>query len=249
MTIADLDKIKNLLKTTTAYKISKATGIGETTISRWTTGKTPLEKMSFANAIKLTQYAEEREGKIMNAKELLEQIKNNKVQYAIVDDKGATYCNSDTDNIMDIYGLDDEDGHFYGVYGDAVDGQIDSRNASDEIILQAIEFMLTLGKAVRRSDLNFSDFKRTYYYASDNGVFKVKMPKRVNEKYQEWLEKHNENLVGAIVEHTAFGKGKITKAENIDDAELATIYIDFENKGNKRLALASLIENNLLKFL
>ena len=109
--------------------------------------------------------------------------------------------------------------------------------------------MLALGKAVRRSDLNFSDFKRTYYYASDDGVFEVKMSKRVNEKYQEWLEKHNENLVGAIVEHATFGKGKITKIENIDDAELATIYVDFENKGNKRLALAALIENNLLKFL
>lgn len=250
MTIADLNKIKKLLETTTAYKISKATGIGETTISRWTTGKTPLEKMSFKNAIKLTQYANEREGKIMNAKELLEQIKNNEVQYAIVDDKGAAYCNSDTDNIMDIYGLtDEENGHFYGVYGDAVDSQIDSRNASDEIILQAIEFMLTLGKAVRRSDLNFSDFKRTYYYGSDNAVFEVKMSKRVNKEYQEWLEKHNENLVGAIVEHTAFGKGKITKVENIDDAELATIYVDFENKGNKRLALAALIENDLIKVL
>jgi hypothetical protein len=186
----------------------------------------------------------------MNAKELLEEIKNNEVQYAIVDDKGAVYCNHETDNIMDIYGLsDEENGHFYGVYGDAVDGQIDSRNASDEVILQAIEFMLALGKAVRRSDLNFSDFKRTYYYASDDGVFEVKMSKRVNEKYQEWLEKHNENLVGAIVEHATFGKGKITKIENIDDAELATIYVDFENKGNKRLALAALIENNLLKFL
>ncbi|KFN88914.1 hypothetical protein H702_00420 [Streptococcus equinus JB1] len=183
----------------------------------------------------------------MKATELLEEIKNNEVQYAIVDNKGAVYCNRDTDNIMDIYGFAGEDGHFYGVYGDAVDGQIDSRNASDEVILQAIEFMLTLGKAVRRSDLNLADFKRTYYYASDNGVFEVKMSKRVNEEYQEWLEKHNENLVGAIVEHTTFGKGKITEVENIDDAELATIYVDFENKGNKRLALASLIENNLLE--
>lgn len=186
----------------------------------------------------------------MNAKELLEKIKNNKVQYAIVDDKGAAYCNSGTDNIMDIYGLtDEENGHFCGVYSDAVDGQIDSRNASDEVILQAIEFMLTLGKAVKRSELNFSDFKRTYYYASDNCAFEAKMQKSVNEKYQEWLKKHNKNLVGAIIEHTAFGKGKITEVENIDDAELATIYVDFENKGNKRLALASLIENNLLKFL
>lgn len=100
----------------------------------------------------------------MKATELLEEIKNNEVQYAIVDDKGAVYCNRDTDNIMDIYGFDDEEnGHFYGVYGDAVGGQIDSREISDEKILKAIEFMLALGKGVRRSELNFADLKRTYY--------------------------------------------------------------------------------------
>lgn len=248
MTIADLDKIKKLLETTTAYRISKATGIGETTISRWTTGKTPLEKMSFENAIKLTQYANEREGKIMNAKEILEQIKNNEVQYAIVNDKGDVYCNRDTNNIMDIYGFDDEkEGHFYGVYGDAVDGQIDSRNASDEVILQAIEFMLTLGKAVRRSDLNFSDFKRTYYQRKL--IQEARRQRQANQKCQEWLKNHKELVPETIIEHKNFGKGKIIKVENLDKIELATIYVDFENKGNKRLALASLIENNLLKFL
>ena len=59
MTKADLDKIQELLKTVTAYKISKATGIGSTTISRWVTGKTSIEKMSLENAIKLTNFAEE----------------------------------------------------------------------------------------------------------------------------------------------------------------------------------------------
>ena len=59
MTKADLDKIQELLKTVTAYKISKATGIGSTTISRWITGKTSIEKMSLENAIKLTNFAEE----------------------------------------------------------------------------------------------------------------------------------------------------------------------------------------------
>ena len=248
MTIADLDKIKKLLETTTAYRISKATGIGETTISRWTTGKTPLEKMSFENDIKLTQYANEREGKIMNAKEILEQTKNNEVQYAIVNDKGDVYCNRDTNNIMDIYGLtDEENGHFYGVYGDAVGGQIDSRNASDEVILQAIEFMLTLGKAVRRSDLNFSDFKRTYYQGKL--IQEARRQRQANQKCQEWLKNHKELVPETIIEHKNFGKGKIIKVENLDKIELATIYVDFENKGNKRLALASLIENNLLKFL
>lgn len=248
MTIADLDKIKKLLETTTAYRISKATGIGETTISRWTTGKTPLEKMSFENAIKLTQYANEREGKIMNATELLEQIKNNEVQYAIVDDKGAVYCNRDTNNIMDIYGFDDEEvGHFYGVYGDAVGGQIDSREISDEKILKAIEFMLTLGKAVRRSELNFVDLKRTYY--RNKLIQEAKEQRQLSKKCQEWLENHKDLVPETIIEHKNLGKGKIIKVENLDKIELATIYVDFENKGNKRLALAALIENDLIKVL
>ena len=65
MNKADLSKIQKLLKisktTVTAYKISKATGIGDTTISRWVTGKTPIKKMSLENAIKLTNFAEELE--------------------------------------------------------------------------------------------------------------------------------------------------------------------------------------------
>lgn len=55
--IADLKMIESVLKNVTAYKISKETGIGNTTISRWVTGKTPLTKMSLENAIKLTDYA------------------------------------------------------------------------------------------------------------------------------------------------------------------------------------------------
>lgn len=56
MNKADLNKIEELLSQTTAYRISKDTGIGETTISRWVTGKTPLKKMSLEHAIKLTNY-------------------------------------------------------------------------------------------------------------------------------------------------------------------------------------------------
>ena len=59
MSKADFNKIQKLLKTVTAYRISKATGISDTTISRWVTGKTPIGKMSLENAIKLTNYAEE----------------------------------------------------------------------------------------------------------------------------------------------------------------------------------------------
>ena len=72
--------------------------------------KTPIEKMSLENAIKLTNYAEELE--MENAKQLLEAIKNNDVAYAIVNEDGEVYCNLGTSNIMDIYGHDGEDGHF-----------------------------------------------------------------------------------------------------------------------------------------
>ena len=100
-----------------------------------------------------------------NAKQLLEEIKKNEVSFAIVSEDGKVYCNKETGNIMDIYGYDGEDGHFYGVYGDAVDGQIDSRNVSDDIILKAIELMLNLGKPVKRSELpNDYDFKRTFFF-------------------------------------------------------------------------------------
>ena len=122
MSKADFNKIQKLLKTVTAYRISKATGIGDTTISRWVTGKTPNED-------------------------------------------GKVYCNSETINIMDIYCYDGEDGHFYGVYGDAVGGQIDSRNVSDDVILKAIKLMLGLGEPVKRSELpTDSDFKGTFFF-------------------------------------------------------------------------------------
>lgn len=101
----------------------------------------------------------------MKATELLEQIKNNEVQYAIVNDKGAVFCDEETGNIMDIYGYsDDENDHFYGVYSEIL-GQVDSRGADDERILKSIELMLSLGEVVKRSELPADkDFKRTYYF-------------------------------------------------------------------------------------
>ena len=71
MSKADFNKIQKLLQTVTAYRISKATGIGDTTISRWVTGKTPIGKMSLENAIKLTNYAEELD--MENEKQILEE--------------------------------------------------------------------------------------------------------------------------------------------------------------------------------
>lgn len=99
------------------------------------------------------------------AKQLLEEIKNKDVAYAIMNENGEVYCNKETNNIMDVYGHDDENGHFYGVYGDVVGGQVDSRNVSDEAILKAIELMLNLGKPVKRSELPAdTDFKRTFFF-------------------------------------------------------------------------------------
>ena len=245
MSKADFNKIQKLLKTVTAYRISKATGIGDTTISRWVTGKTPIEKMSLENAIKLTNYVEELE--MENAKQLLEEIKNNDVAYAIVNEDGAVYCNCETSNIMDIYGHDGEDGRFYGVYGDAVGGQLDSRNVSDDVILKAIQLMLGLGEPVKRSELSTgSDFKPTYL----NGYFEVVelmkqsgllQDQEENEKVKEWIAAHKD-VVGSTVKHPTFGIGKVVKIE--DNA----ITIDFEDSGSKSLALNAVVESNLLEF-
>ena len=245
MSKADFNKIQKLLKTVTAYKISKATGIGDTTISRWVTGKTPIEKMSLENAIKLTKYAEELT--MISAKELLETIKNNDVAYAIVNEDGAVYCNLETSNIMDIYGHNGEDGHFYGVYGDAVGGQLDSRNVPDDVILKAIKLMLGLGEPVKRSELSMgSDFKRTFV----DGYFEVVelmkqsgllQDKEENEKVKEWIDTHKD-VVGSTVKHSSFGTGKVTEIKD------NTIVIDFEDKGRKSLALEAIVESDLLDF-
>ena len=245
MSKADFNKIQKLLKTVTAYKISKATGIGDTTISRWVTGKTPIEKMSLENAIKLTKYAEELT--MISAKELLEEIKNNDVAYAIVNEEGAVYCNLGTSNIMDIYGHDGEDGHFYGVYGDAVGGQLDSRNVSDDVILKAIHLMLGLGEPVKRSELSMgSDFKQTFV----DGYFEVVelmkqsgllQDKEENEKVKEWIEDHK-GVVGSTVKHPSFGKGTVLEVKE------NTIVIDFEDEGKKSLALEAVVESDLLDF-
>ena len=59
MSQADLKKIEKVLSQTTGYRISKDTGIGEPTISRWVTGKTKIEKMRLDHAIRLTNYYDE----------------------------------------------------------------------------------------------------------------------------------------------------------------------------------------------
>lgn len=67
---ADIEKIKKLLETVSAYRISIETGIGDTTISRWVTGKTPIEKMSFEHAAKLTEFMKKLEAEAQVIKPL-----------------------------------------------------------------------------------------------------------------------------------------------------------------------------------
>ena len=182
-----------------------------------------------------------------NAKQLLEEIKNNDVAYAIVKEDGAVYCNLGTSNIMDIYGHDGEDGHFYGVYGDAVGGQLDSRNVPDDVILKAIQLMIGLGEPVKRSELSTgSDFKPTYLSGYFESVELMKQSgllqeQEENEKIKEWLESHKD-AVGSTVKHPSFGTGKVTEIKD------NTITIDFEDKGKKSLALEAVVESNLLEF-
>ena len=157
-------QIEALLKSNISTSaIAKGAGLPWSTVADLRNGKTNLVKMSLLTAEKLQKYAEEM--KMEKAKQLLEEIKNNDVAYAIVNEDGAVYCNRETSNIMDVYGHDGEDGHFYGVYGDLVDGQIDSRKVSDDVILKAIELMLNFGKPVKRSELpKDADKKFTYYF-------------------------------------------------------------------------------------
>ena len=169
------------------------------------------------------------------------------MSYAIVNEDGAVYCNLGTSNIMDIYGYDSEDGRFYGVYGDAVGGQIDSRNASDDVILKAIQLMLGLGEPVKRSELSMgSDFKQTFVDGYFEAVELMKQSGLIqsqeeNEKVNEWIEAHKD-VVGSTVKHLSFGTGKVVEInEN-------TIVIDFEDKGRTSLALEAVVESDLLEF-
>lgn len=84
------------------------------------------------------------------AKKILSELKAaNDLSYVIVNDEGEVLVNTSTSNLQDIYGYKD----FYGAYGDAVFGQIDSRTNSDDEILTAIDKLLQYGKPVKRDDL------------------------------------------------------------------------------------------------
>lgn len=184
-----------------------------------------------------------------NAKELLEEIKSNDVSYAIVRKNGEIYCNLDTQNIMDVYGYTYDSGeHFYGVYGDAIDGQLDSRGVSDEVILKAIKLMLSLGRPVKRDELPTKEgFKPAFVLGYPEACelmekFGLIREPKENPKVKEWLETHKD-AVGSTVKHPYFGKGKVVKVEDL------IIVVKFEERGETRLALEAIAENNnLLEF-
>lgn len=239
-------QIEALLKSNISTSaIAKGADLPWSTVADLRSGKTNLDKMSLLTAEKLQKYAEEM--KMEKAKQLLEEIKNNDVVYAIVNEDGAVYCNRETSNIMDVYGHDGEDGHFYGVYGDAVGGQLDSRNVSDDVILKAIHLMLGLGEPVKRSELSMgSDFKQTFVDGYFEVVELMKQSGLIqtqdeNEKVKDWIESHKD-VVGSTVKHSSFGTGKVTEIKD------NTIVIDFEDKGRKSLAIEAVVESDLLDF-
>lgn len=241
----DTKQIEWLLKNASGYQISKMSGVAQPTISALINKKRSVENLTIETGYKLTNCAKKL--KMEKAKQLLEAIKNNDVAYAIVNEEGAVYCNRETSNIMDIYGHDGEDGHFYGVYGDAVGGQLDSRNVSDDVILKAIHLMLGLGEPVKRSELSMgSDFKQTFV----DGYFEVVelmkqsgllQDKEESEKVNEWIEAHK-GVVGSTVKHPLLGTGKVIEVKD------NTITIDFVDQGKKSLALEAVVESNLLEF-
>lgn len=242
---ADSKKIKWLLDNFSQYEISRATGVAQPSLSNIKSGTRKIENLSLKVASKLTEYAEEL--KMEKANQLLETIKNNDVSYAIVNEDGVVYCNCETSNIMDIYGHDGEDGHFYGVYGDAVGGQLDSRNVSDDVILKAIRLMLDLGEPVERPEIpTGSDFKQTFVDGYFEAVELMKQSgllqeQEENEKVKEWIETHKD-VAGSTVKHSFFGIGKVVEIK--DNA----IVIDFEGAGRKSLALVAVAESDLLDF-
>lgn len=55
--IANLNDIKWVFENVSGYRISKETGISQSTISRFQTGESKFENMRLSHAITLTNYA------------------------------------------------------------------------------------------------------------------------------------------------------------------------------------------------
>lgn len=154
-TIADLKLVEVLLNSdVSAYEIEAKTGVTRMTISNLRTGKSNIEKMELMTAIKLTRFSK-NQIKITST-DLLNRMKHSKVfEYDIKLDREGNYLltNSDTQIKQGIYNYKTDTEHYYGVYGDLVGGQIDSRKNTDKEILSGIEKMLSVGNIIKRRKL------------------------------------------------------------------------------------------------
>jgi len=153
-TIADLKLVEVLLNSDiTAYEIEAKTGVARTTISNLRIGKSKIEKMALITAIKLTGFSKNQIR--IKSTEILDHMKHSKdFEYDIrLDREGKHFLlNKETANRQGFYNYySGEERHFYGVYGDLVGGQIDSRTNTNEEILSAIVKMLSVGNINPRS--------------------------------------------------------------------------------------------------
>lgn len=151
--IANLQLIDVLLKSSvSAYQIEAKTGVPRMTISNLRNGKSHIEKMELMTAIKLTKFSQNQIR--ITSTELLDRMKHSKAfVYNIRLDYDGEHLllNDSTGNKQTIYNYKDDKEHYYGVYGDLVGGQVDSRENTDKEILEAIEKMLSIGNLTTSS--------------------------------------------------------------------------------------------------
>lgn len=149
-TIADLKLVEVLINSDlSAYQIEAKTGVTRQTISNLRTGKASVEKLELMTAIKLTKFSKNQIR--INSTDLLNRMKHsNAFEYDIRLDSEGKHLLTDsfTGNRQGIYNYKTDEGHFYGVYGDLIGGQVDSRKNTDEEILLAIEKMLSVGNLI-----------------------------------------------------------------------------------------------------
>lgn len=154
--IADINAVRILLDSDLETSvISDKTGIRESEVERYRDTEGLIDSMELSTAIALTRFAENQIA--VQSGEFLNWMKHRKgeLDYVVRLNKANNRYlrNRDTRNLQGIYSFrDDEHGHFYGAYGDAVGGQIDSRDVSDEKIKEAIIKLLRLGNMVPRSE-------------------------------------------------------------------------------------------------
>lgn len=141
----------------TSYAIGKAIGSSAQFVDNYRVGKSKIENMKLGKAEKLVEYFDNY--KSTQAFKMYEELRlKNDVDYAIVlNDK--VLVNHDTDNINGIFS---QNGYF-GVYGDVIGGQIDTRDSSFGEVLDAIKKILSYGKPVKRSEVESKGKGNVFY--------------------------------------------------------------------------------------